>query len=351
MNLVNLEQASKAYGERPLLDRVSLGVTAGDRIGVVGRNGTGKTTLLGALAGTIDLDSGRSTRTRGITVGTLAQSQQLSGRVRDVVFGALPEHEWAADPRSRSVIGALLSDVDLDGERRPPVGRRAPPDHAGRGAARLRRPAAAGRAHQPPGHRGHQLARGLPARVRQELRGGDPRPVVPGRGLRAHLGTGRRPGARLRGRLLGLRAGQGRAGPAGRGGGPPAAQPAAQGAGLAAARAAGPDEQAEVPHRRRDGTDRRRAAAARRRGADPAGRGPAGQDGHRAGGRHGAAPRERPAHAAGRRHLAARAGRPDRRGGGQRQRQDHPAAGDGGRAAAGPGTGGAPGRRACTPGR
>ncbi len=116
MNLVNLEQASKAYGERPLLDRVSLGVTAGDRIGVVGRNGTGKTTLLGALAGTIDLDSGRSTRTRGITVGTLAQSQQLSGRVRDVVFGALPEHEWAADPRSRSVIGALLSDVDLDGE-------------------------------------------------------------------------------------------------------------------------------------------------------------------------------------------------------------------------------------------
>jgi ABC transport system ATP-binding/permease protein len=116
VNLVNLEQASKAYGERPLLDRVSLGVTAGDRIGVVGRNGAGKTTLLGALAGTIDLDSGRSTRTRGITVGTLAQSQQPSGRVGDVVFGGLPEHEWAADPRSRSVIGALLSDVDLDAE-------------------------------------------------------------------------------------------------------------------------------------------------------------------------------------------------------------------------------------------
>ena len=116
MNLVNLEQASKSYGERPLLDRVSLGVTAGDRIGVVGRNGTGKTTLLGALAGTTDLDSGRSTRTRGITVGYLAQSQQPSGRVRDLVFGTLSEHEWAADPRSRSVIGALLADVDLDAE-------------------------------------------------------------------------------------------------------------------------------------------------------------------------------------------------------------------------------------------
>jgi len=116
VNLVNLEQASKSYGERPLLDRVSLGVTAGDRIGVVGRNGTGKTTLLGALAGTTDLDSGRSTRTRGITVGYLAQSQQPSGRVRDLVFGTLSEHEWAADPRSRSVIGALLADVDLDAE-------------------------------------------------------------------------------------------------------------------------------------------------------------------------------------------------------------------------------------------
>jgi ABC transport system ATP-binding/permease protein len=116
VNLVNLEQASKAYGERPLLDRVSLGVTAGDRIGLVGRNGTGKTTLLGALAGTIALDSGRSTRTRGITVGSLAQSQQPSGRVRDVVFGTLSEHEWAADPRSRAVIGTLLSDVDLDAE-------------------------------------------------------------------------------------------------------------------------------------------------------------------------------------------------------------------------------------------
>jgi ABC transport system ATP-binding/permease protein len=116
VNLVNLEQASKSFGERPLLDRVSLGVTAGDRIGLVGRNGTGKTTLLGALAGSTDLDSGRSTRTRGITIGYLAQAQQPTGRVRDVVFGSMSEHEWAADPRSRSVIGALLADVDLDAE-------------------------------------------------------------------------------------------------------------------------------------------------------------------------------------------------------------------------------------------
>jgi ABC transport system ATP-binding/permease protein len=116
VNLVNLEQATKSYGDKPLLDRVSLGVTAGDRIGVVGRNGAGKTTLLGALAGTVPLDGGRSTRTRGITVGFLSQSQQLTGRVSEVVFGGLPEHEWAADARSRSVLGALLADVDLNAE-------------------------------------------------------------------------------------------------------------------------------------------------------------------------------------------------------------------------------------------
>jgi len=116
VNLVNLELATKAYGPRALLDRLSLGVSAGDRIGVVGRNGAGKTTLLAALAGTADLDSGRSTRARGSTVGYLAQVQQATGRVAEVVFGSLPEHEWAAEPRSRAVIGALLSDIDPSAE-------------------------------------------------------------------------------------------------------------------------------------------------------------------------------------------------------------------------------------------
>jgi ABC transport system ATP-binding/permease protein len=116
VNLVNLELAAKAYGQRALLDRVSLGVAVGDRIGVVGRNGAGKTTLLAALAGTADLDSGRSTRTGGITIGYLAQSQQATGRVRDLVFGSLPEHEWATEARSRAVLGALLSDIDMDAD-------------------------------------------------------------------------------------------------------------------------------------------------------------------------------------------------------------------------------------------
>lgn len=75
VNLVNLEQAAKAYHERILLDRVSLGVSAGQRIGVVGRNGSGKTTLLAALAGHANLDSGRATRARDVTIGYLPQSE------------------------------------------------------------------------------------------------------------------------------------------------------------------------------------------------------------------------------------------------------------------------------------
>jgi ABC transport system ATP-binding/permease protein len=116
VNLVNLELAVKAYGDRALLDHVSLGVSAGDRIGVVGRNGAGKSTLLAALAGGGELDEGRSTRARDITVGYLAQAQQATGRVRELVFGPLPEHEWAAQPRSRSVIEALLTGIDSDAE-------------------------------------------------------------------------------------------------------------------------------------------------------------------------------------------------------------------------------------------
>jgi len=111
--LVTLEAARKAYGPRVLLDGVSLGVAAGDRIGVVGRNGAGKTTLLEALAGRADLDSGRATRARDLSIGYLPQAEELSGTVRELVFGALPEHEWAADARGRSVLSALLSGLDL----------------------------------------------------------------------------------------------------------------------------------------------------------------------------------------------------------------------------------------------
>jgi len=113
VNLVNLELAAKAFHERVLLDRVSLGVSAGQRIGVVGRNGAGKTTLLAALAGAGDLDSGRAIRAGGVTVGYLPQAERLTGPVSAAVFGSLAEHEWATDPRARAVVRALLADIDV----------------------------------------------------------------------------------------------------------------------------------------------------------------------------------------------------------------------------------------------
>jgi ABC transport system ATP-binding/permease protein len=115
-NLVNLEQVSKAYAEHVLLDRVSLGVSAGQRIGVVGRNGAGKTTLLSALAGCARLDSGRATRGRDVTIGYLPQAEQLTGTVGAVVFGDMAEHEWAADPRSRAVVAGLLGGIDVSAD-------------------------------------------------------------------------------------------------------------------------------------------------------------------------------------------------------------------------------------------
>jgi ABC transport system ATP-binding/permease protein len=118
VNLVNLELAAKAFHERVLLDRVSLGVSAGQRIGVVGRNGAGKTTLLATLAGVGDLDSGRATRAGGVTVGYLPQAERLAGPVSAAVFGSLADHEWATDPRARAVVGALLADIDVSADLR-----------------------------------------------------------------------------------------------------------------------------------------------------------------------------------------------------------------------------------------
>jgi ABC transport system ATP-binding/permease protein len=113
VNLVNLEGAVKGYGPRLLLDHVSAGVAAGDRIGIVGRNGAGKSTLLSVLGGREPLDAGRATRTRDLRIGMLPQRSELTGTVASIVVGERPEHEWAANPRTRSVLAALLSGVDL----------------------------------------------------------------------------------------------------------------------------------------------------------------------------------------------------------------------------------------------
>ena len=109
-NLVSVERASLALGTTQVIDAVSLGVSGGDRIGVVGRNGGGKTTLLRVLAGSLDVDDGRVARAGGLTIGALSQDDTLppTATVREVVLGALAEHEWAADSTVREVLVGLL---------------------------------------------------------------------------------------------------------------------------------------------------------------------------------------------------------------------------------------------------
>jgi ABC transport system ATP-binding/permease protein len=113
VNLANLEKVVKGYGQRVLLDGVSAGVAAGERVGVVGRNGVGKSTLLALLAGVEQPDSGRVTRARDLRIGHLAQQDRLTGTVGDLVTGGRPEHAWAGDPRTRSAVAALLPGIDF----------------------------------------------------------------------------------------------------------------------------------------------------------------------------------------------------------------------------------------------
>ncbi|WP_222192683.1 ABC-F family ATP-binding cassette domain-containing protein [Modestobacter italicus] len=128
LNLVNLERVSKAHGTTVILDDVSLGVAAGERIGVVGRNGGGKSTLLGVLTGTQEPDSGRVTRRGDLAMGVLDQTGTLppGTTVRDVVLPAsrfAAEHEWAGDAAVRSVLTGLeLDRIGLDSPVAPMSG-------------------------------------------------------------------------------------------------------------------------------------------------------------------------------------------------------------------------------------
>ena len=112
--LVNLERARLALGTRTLLDGVSLGVAAGERIGVVGRNGGGKSTLLRVLARAQPLDEGRATHVGGLRVAMLAQDDALdpAATVRHAVVAQRPDHDWAGDARVRDVVIGLLGGLD-----------------------------------------------------------------------------------------------------------------------------------------------------------------------------------------------------------------------------------------------
>jgi ATP-binding cassette subfamily F protein uup len=112
-NLLNLESVSKSFDIRALLDGVSLGVNSGDRIGIVGRNGGGKSTLIKVMAGIETPDSGRVSKAGSINIGLLGQSDDTDedSLVRDVVLGDLATHQWAGNSKVREVLTGLFGGI------------------------------------------------------------------------------------------------------------------------------------------------------------------------------------------------------------------------------------------------
>ncbi len=121
-NFINLESVSLTFGTRVVLDDVSLGVAAGERIGVVGRNGGGKSSLLRVLAGTEEIDAGRVTHTGGLRVARLGQRDEFDPEATvgaSVVGDDTATHEWAGDARIRDVLTHLLPGISMDARMGP----------------------------------------------------------------------------------------------------------------------------------------------------------------------------------------------------------------------------------------
>ncbi|MGN6205150.1 ABC-F family ATP-binding cassette domain-containing protein [Humibacter sp.] len=115
-HLLGAEALHLEFPTKVVFDSVSLGVNEGDRIGIVGRNGDGKSSLLAMLSGRLQPDSGRVTVRGGTRIGVLDQADVLEDAhtVAHVVVGDTPEHEWAGDARVRDVISGLLRDIQWD---------------------------------------------------------------------------------------------------------------------------------------------------------------------------------------------------------------------------------------------
>ena len=113
-HLLGAEALHLQYPTQVVFDSVTVGVNDGDRIGIVGRNGDGKSSLLGMLIGRIEPDSGRVTRRRGLRVAALEQADTLdpTSTIGAALVGDRAEHEWAGDARVRDVVAGLVSDLD-----------------------------------------------------------------------------------------------------------------------------------------------------------------------------------------------------------------------------------------------
>ena len=113
---LGLERVSLEFATKTIFRNVTQGVFEGDRIGIVGKNGDGKSTLLKLLEGSMDPDSGRVTRRSGLTFGILSQRDPLDddATVRQAALENRQDYEWAADSKSREIVEALLGGINLE---------------------------------------------------------------------------------------------------------------------------------------------------------------------------------------------------------------------------------------------
>src|SRR5699024_8460726 len=116
VHLLGAEALHFEYPTQQVLESVTMGVSAGDRIGIVGRNGDGKSTLMKLLTGRLEPDSGKVTIRHNTTIGMLDQSDTVDTTltVGQAIGGDLAEHEWASDTKIRDVISGLVSALDWD---------------------------------------------------------------------------------------------------------------------------------------------------------------------------------------------------------------------------------------------
>lgn len=113
---IGLEQVSLAFATKTIFTDVTQGVFEGDRIGIVGRNGDGKSTLLHLFNGTQEPDAGRVTKRGGLSFGMLDQRDPLddNATVRQAALEGREDYEWASETRSREIVEALLGGISLD---------------------------------------------------------------------------------------------------------------------------------------------------------------------------------------------------------------------------------------------
>ena len=113
---LGLEHVALSFATKTIFTDVTQGIFEGDRIGIVGRNGDGKSTLLHLLKGTQEPDQGRVTMRNGLTFGMLDQRDPLKDEdtVRKAALENRQDYEWAADPRSREIVESLLGGMELE---------------------------------------------------------------------------------------------------------------------------------------------------------------------------------------------------------------------------------------------